>query len=140
MIVYLDTSSLVKLYIEETGSAAVRRRVKEAQVVATSRVAYVEARAAFARKAREDSVSSEVYAQIVADFESDWESYFIIEVSERVVRLAGSLAERHALRGFDALHLASALSLRRKTKLPVVFSCFDTVLQQAAEAEGLTME
>lgn len=140
MIVYLDTSSLVKLYVEETGSEEVRRWTNAAIVVATSRVAYAEARAAFARKAREESVKDETYSQIVGDFERDWENYFIIEVSEGIVRLAGVLAERHSLRGFDALHLASALSLRGKTKLSVAFSCFDEVLSQAAHTEGLAVE
>ncbi|MCX8103868.1 MAG: type II toxin-antitoxin system VapC family toxin [Candidatus Bipolaricaulota bacterium] len=140
MILYLDTSSLVKLYTEEAGSEAVRQWVEEAQVVATSRVAYVEARAAFARKSREGSVPSEIYAQMVADLDSDWENFFIVEVSQNVVRVGSGLAERHALRGFDALHLASALVLRKRTKLPVAFSCFDDVLLQAAEAEGLRVQ
>lgn len=138
MIVYLDTSSLVKLYVEEIGSPEVRAWIDQATAVATSRIAYAEARAAFARKAREASLQNETHAQIIADFERDWENYFIIEVSEGIVRLAGALAERHGLRG--ALHLASALALRGKTKLPVTFSCFDEALSQAAEAEGLLVE
>jgi predicted nucleic acid-binding protein len=140
MIVYLDTSSLVKLYVEEIGSPEVRAWIDQATAVATSRIAYAEARAAFARKAREASLQNETHAHIIADFERDWENYFIIEISEGIVRLAGALAEHHGLRGFDALHLASALSLRGKTKLPVAFSCFDKALSQAAEVEGLLVE
>ena len=48
MILYLDTSSLVRLYVDESGSADVRRLVEQAEIVAASVVAYPEARAALA--------------------------------------------------------------------------------------------
>jgi predicted nucleic acid-binding protein len=57
LILYLDTSALVKLYARERGSADVRRQVTDAEAVATSVVAYAEARAAFARLLRERPVS-----------------------------------------------------------------------------------
>ena len=50
MTVYLDTSSLVKLYVDEPDADDVQRIVGEADVVATSVLAYPEARAAFARR------------------------------------------------------------------------------------------
>jgi predicted nucleic acid-binding protein len=52
VILYLDTSALVKIYVEEPKSAVVRENVKQAEGIATSRIAYAEARAAFARKCR----------------------------------------------------------------------------------------
>ena len=58
MILYLDTSSLVKLYVEEPGSPGVRAIVDEAEVVATSVVACAEAAAAFARRKRERGTSA----------------------------------------------------------------------------------
>jgi hypothetical protein len=54
-----------------------------------------------------------------------------------MIRLAGDLAEKHALRGFDSIHLASALTLRQELSSPIVFSCFDDNLQQASEREDL---
>ncbi len=48
MILYLDTSALVKLYVSEEGSEIVRGAVESAGRVATSRIAYAEARAALA--------------------------------------------------------------------------------------------
>ncbi|HEY5611028.1 MAG TPA: VapC toxin family PIN domain ribonuclease, partial [Thermoanaerobaculia bacterium] len=58
-----------------------------------------------------------------------------IEVTEPVYRRAGDLAERHALRGFDSLHLASYLALdsRRASGEPVIFSSFDENLNRAAK-------
>src|SRR6185295_15326330 len=54
---YLDTSSLVKLYVSEPGSETVRQLVRDATVVATSVVAYPETRAAFARLRHERRLS-----------------------------------------------------------------------------------
>ena len=137
MILYLDTSSLVKLYVEEEGSEAVRSQVSRAAFVATSMIAYVEARAAFARKRREGGLSEAEYARVLDEFGREWGTYLAVEVSEAIVTVAGDLAEGHDLRGFDAMHLASALALRDKMQSPVVFSCADRRLTEAAGALGL---
>jgi predicted nucleic acid-binding protein len=139
MILYLDTSALVKLYIEEAGSQEVKAMAKRARIVSSSRVAYVEARAGIARKHREAELSKEEYAQLIKDLKQDWDNYFIVEVSESVAKLGGELTSKHPLRGFDAIHLASALLLRNRTRLEVSFSCFDERLKAAAQAEGLTV-
>lgn len=137
MILYLDTSSLVELYVEEEGSQAVRSEVSKATAVATSAIAHVEARAAFARKHREGGLSREEYDRMLNDFRQEWATYLAIDVSDAIVTLAGDLTERHDLRGFDAIHLASALALRDKLQSSIVFSCADERLTAAAEAQGL---
>jgi uncharacterized protein len=137
VILYLDTSSLVKLYVEEQGSEEVREQVAGATVVATSVIACVEASAAFARKRREGGLSDEGYGHVSGAFRQEWGSYLAIGVSEAIVTLAGDLAGRHDLRGFDAIHLASALALRDRTQSAVAFSCADGRLRAAARAEGL---
>jgi predicted nucleic acid-binding protein len=139
MIFYLDTSALVKLYVPERESVAVKQLVEAAEVTATSRVAYVETRAAFARKRRERSINLKDYRTIVRDFDNDWESYFIVDVSDPLVKIAGQLAERHALRGYDAIHLASAVIIRNEGDQPVNFSCLDARLLRAARREGLSV-
>jgi uncharacterized protein len=111
VILYLDTSALVKIYVEETRSTDVRENVKQAEGLATSGIAYAEARAAFARKRREQGLSRADYRSVVDDLDEDWADYFIVDVSEGVVRAAGVLAENHALRGADAIHFASAVTL-----------------------------
>lgn len=137
MILYLDTSSLVKLYVWEKETPATKRLVEATEVIATSRLAYVEARAAFARKRRERGVGRKDYQNIRQNFDTDWESYFVIDISEALVKMAGQLAEKHALRGYDAIHLASAVTLRREGDQPVAFSCYDGRLSLAARREGL---
>jgi len=136
VILYLETSSLVKLYVREPDSEAVRQFVGEADAVATSILAYAEARAAFARKRREKGISDAAYKSVKDALEHDWPSYFILSLAGQTVKAAGDLAEKHALRGFDALHLASALDLRLSGASPIRFLTADARLRDAARAEG----
>lgn len=136
MIAYLDTSSLVKLYVEEEGSHLVRDLLQRAELVATSVVAYAEARAALARQRREGGLTTAGYDRAKSDFERDWPRYLTIEVSEAVYRSAGDLAEKHHLRGFDSLHLASYVSLRAEGAGQIRFSAFDDALNRAARKEA----
>jgi len=137
MIVYLDTSSLVKLYVEEDGSSKVDALVRSSEVTATSLVAYAEARAAFDRRFRERAFTAKEHDRIKEFFNKDWSNYLILSATADIIKLAGDLAEKHALRGFDSIHLASALTLRRELSSPVLFSCFDDNLQKASEHEEL---
>ena len=137
MNLYLDTSALVKLYIAEEGSPLARAAVGDARLVATSVVAYVEARAAFARRRREHALSSAAHRRLVHTLDTDWGRYLRIEASEALIHEAAALAERHRLRGYDAIHLASALLLKSRLPEAVVFSSWDLTLQAAARREGL---
>lgn len=137
MIGYLDTSSLVKLYVEEDGSSQVDDMVRSFEVTATSIIAYAETRAAFARRYREKAFTSAEFNRIKKYFDKDWGSYLTLNLTGEIVRLAGDLAEKHALRGFDSIHLASAFILRRELSAPIAFSCFDDNLQKASKLENL---
>jgi len=139
LILYLDTSALVKLYVREQGSAKVRRSVEEADAVATSVVAYPEARAAFARLQRERPASGKRHRERVNQLDRDWQQFAVVELTQAVARSAGTLAEQHGLRGFDAIHLASALWLEAARVDGVVFDAFDRRLAAAAESAGLTV-
>ena len=133
MILYLDTSSLVKLYVEESGSADVRRLVEQAEIVAASVVAYAEARAALARRKRERSLTLAGFRRAKRAFEADWPRVVALDVPEAMARSAGDLAERHRLRGFDALHLASYLTVAREfPEEDVRFSSADGALERAS--------
>jgi len=139
MIVYLDTSSLVKLYVEEIDSEKIKNFAHNAAVVSTSKIAYAEARAAFAKKQKERGFSPKDLKKIVEDFNRDWESYFVIEITDGLIRFAGDIAEKYILRGFDSIHLASAIHLKNRTSSDVHFSSFDTRLNQSAEKEGIVI-
>jgi len=137
MIVYLDTSSLVKLYVEEIDSEKIRNFAHNAAAVSTSKIAYAEARAAFARKQKEEEFSLKVLRKIVEDLNRDWESYFVIEITDGLIRFAGDIAGKYLLRGFDSIHLASAVHLKNKIRADIHFSSYDSRLNQSAEKEGI---
>ncbi len=137
MILYLDTSSLVKLYTEEEGSSDVANLVRSSKVTGTSLVAYAEARAAFARRFREKAFTQREYGRLILSFAEDWDNYLIIRVTKELVRLAGGLAEKYGLRGFDAIHLSSAVTLHKELDTPIIFSCFDEKLEAASQLEEL---
>jgi uncharacterized protein len=138
MILYLDTSTLGKLYVDESKSEAVNNAVGQADAVATSLLAYTEARAAFARSHRERKFGPQAYHRIISAFDEDWSRYVAVEVTDTLVKAAGLLAESRALRGYNALHLASALSLQSRVPVPVSFMAFDRNLMTAARLEGLS--
>ena len=83
-----------------------------AQVAAVSLIAFAEARAAFARKRRERAVNPKDYRRIVREFDDDWDHYFVVDVTEPLVKRAAQLADKHGLRGYDAIQLSSAIVLR----------------------------
>jgi hypothetical protein len=99
MILYLDTSALVKLYVKESGSQAVRALLERARVISTLRVAYVEMRAGLARKLRQGELREEEYRHILSDFEKDWKNCFVIEFSEGVAQWGGELVGKNILFG-----------------------------------------
>ena len=135
MIVYLDTSSLVKLYVREDGTENVRALVAGAALVATSVIAYAEARSALARRRRERSFTRGEHARIKDALDRDWASYLALDVTQPIARHAGDLAELHELRAFDGIHLASYRSVAAAiSDQPVVFSSFDERLSAAAAA------
>jgi uncharacterized protein len=137
---YLDTSSLVKLYVDEPDSDAVRALVSSAAIVGTSTIAYVETRAALARRRRERALSPAAFASARKTFEADWPKYFTIEVTAALCRQAGDLAERYRLRAYDSVHLAAFAELAREAGVrDVRFSSFDTALVRAARSLGRTL-
>lgn len=139
MILYLDTSALVKLYVRERGSLQTRKQADRAEALATSVVAYAEARAAFARLWRERPANRGRHRARVAQLDRDWSRYMQVELTPALGRSAGELAERHGLRGFDAIHLASAVWLRSAYSGELRFAAFDRRLAAAARAAGLAI-
>jgi predicted nucleic acid-binding protein len=91
MMPYLDTSALVKLYVGEAMSNEVAAAVDEAEAVATSLLAYAETWAAFTRARREARLSSQAYRHVVDPFVEDWSRFVVVEVTDQLVREAGSL-------------------------------------------------
>lgn len=133
MTLYLDTSSLVKLYVTESGSEDVRARVDEATIVATSMIAYPETRAALARRRRERALRPAAFNAAKRKFDDDWPKYLAVNVTDALCREAGNFAERYALRGYDGVHLACFIEVARRAGITdTEFSSFDDRLNAVA--------
>jgi predicted nucleic acid-binding protein len=139
--VYLDTSSLVKLYVTEAGTDVVEQLVGDASVVATSVVAYAETRAALARLRREGVFNASQLTAAKRAFEEQWSAYLTLEATDSLCRAAGELAEKYRLRGFDSIHLASFAEVARRAGTDETrFSSFDDQLNRAARKLTRTLE
>ena len=137
MILYLDTSALVKRYFREPYSDDIVAAWKSATQIVTSFVAYAETMASVYRKCRESGIDVRSIRKIAASFQRDWESFVRVEVTEELQTTIDRVVEKYPLRGFDAIHLASALAIHERVSNDFRFACFDNRLTHAAMSEGL---
>ena len=135
MIHYLDTSALVKRYVEEPGSASVRSLFR-GKNVATARIAYAEIAATFARLCRDGALDEEDRDRVYERLDADFTALTVLEIRAAIVRRVPDLVTRRPLRGYDAVHLAAALAVRDRG-VAVTFWAADAALTDAARAEGL---
>jgi predicted nucleic acid-binding protein len=133
-VVYLDTSALVKLCVDEPGSALVAALWDGADLVVTSRLADAEVRAVLAGGRRAGRLDDETARRALAAWDRLWPGLHVLELRDVVTTVAARLVGRHPLRAADALHLASALELRSPD---LVVAAWDEHLAAAARAEGL---
>lgn len=111
MIGYLDTSAFVPLLVDEPTSESCRRFWDSADVVVSSRLLYVEAAAALAQARRMRRLSQGTHIRARRRLDQMWSELDVIEVDEQIVARAAELAHRLSLRGYDAVHCASAEQL-----------------------------
>ena len=137
MILFCDTSALIKLYIQEDFSDAMKRLARSASAIAVCRIAWAEVMAALARRLRENPADAKVIEVIRARLRTDWPRYAIVEVTQPLVELAGEYADTFALRGYDSVQLAAARTLQQATDEELHFACFDTRLAQSAKVLGM---
>lgn len=137
MIVYLDASALIKRYVAETGSAAVGKLIDQAEALGTSVISRAEVSAAFAKAVRLKVVTRDAAASAMKQFAADWPHFIRLQLTETLVARAASLAWEQGLRGYDAVHLATALVWHETLGQPVFVATFDRQLWQGAQATGL---
>jgi predicted nucleic acid-binding protein len=137
MILYLDTSALLKRYFKEPHSNELLSKWKEANQIVTSSVAYAETMASFYRKKREVGLNSRVFNKLVNSFHLDWETFIRVEVNDDLNEAIHKVVAKHPLRGFDAIHLASAIITYERISEVFLFACFDEKLINGAQMEGL---
>lgn len=144
----MDSSGLVKHYLPETGSAWISSLIDATTIsgewqnaVFLSKIGVVEVAAAIAKRHRMGQIANESKANLVTVFLDDcMECFSTLNLDDIVIGTAVNLTQRHPLRGYDAVHLATALRLSEaltdEALEPLTFVSADKVLCQAAEAEG----
>lgn len=133
MIVYLDTSALVKLVFDEPGSELAAELWDRAQSVVSSQLVYPEARAAAAAACRGGRITSATLRRAVERIDELCAELDVIGLDPDLAHTAGELAEAHRLRGYDAVHLATALSIDADSML---LATWDGDLARAAVVAG----
>jgi hypothetical protein len=133
-LVYFDSSALVKLVVEEDGSDLVAELWDNCDAALSSRLAYPEVRAALAASARNRDLGDEDLLTAEQAWEEFWAATRPVELTPAVERQAGQLARSHALRGANAVHVASALAIN---DTDLVVAVWDRRLHVGALAAGL---
>jgi predicted nucleic acid-binding protein len=137
MILYADTSALVKLFVVEEGSDSVRDLFRRASLLGTSVLTRAELGAALARAVRRGLIQEEEGLEARRRLEVVWPTWVRIAVDERLTARAEALAWEYGLRGCDAVHLAAALTWQDRVGHPLLLATFDGELGQAAHRAGL---
>ena len=147
MIYYMDSSCLVKRYVNEIGSGwvlSITDPIAENEIY-TVRITGVEVVSAISRRKRDGTIIPADAAMVIATLKNDLlNEYQIIEVTEQLVNRAMTLAETYVLRGFDAVQLAAACEVQALCIAsgipPLSFLSADKGLNAAAIAEGLPVD
>ncbi len=131
-MIYLDTTAIVKLLVEEEFSDELRKAVG-GHLVRTVSIAFVETLSALARK---EELSESERLSATREFLASWHRFRAIS-TDGVLEAAGILARAHRLRGFDAVHLAAARDLGAPSSIH--FAVYDKDLAKAAKKEGFQL-
>ena len=133
---YADASALAKVVLQEDGSSEIRRLVGSGEVIISATVGYAEIRAAVAAAVRDGRLPARD-EEAVSQIDDLWLRVDEIIVDQPLVRRAGDLAERFALRGYDAVHLAALMRVGGPED--IAFACWDSDLRRAANGLGYTL-
>jgi predicted nucleic acid-binding protein len=137
MILYFDASALVKRYVAEKGSVDVDRLLAQADIVGTSLISRAELSAALAKAARIKLLSRHDAAHALQVFRAEWGDWIRILLTETIVAQADTLSWEHSLRGYDAVHLATALFWQETLGEPLTLVTYDRQLWEAARKSKL---
>ena len=137
MILYLDTSALVKRHIQEMGTNDVISWMRAAQTIGMSVITRAEAAAAFAGMVRMSVIDKLTAESLLSEFRQHWPQYIRLRVTEITIARADAMAWEMGLRGYDAVHLASAMMWQEALQEPVTMVTYDRQLWEAAAQIGL---
>jgi uncharacterized protein len=142
IFLYLDASAWVKRYYSELGTRWVQEWFAQNPTIACASLGLIGVTATLARKRKAREIDPFPFEQKVQELEEDWGSFIQIHLSTETLDLAKDLARNMALRGADAVHLASALVLQRRfadVEDRLVFVASDRELKEAAQSSSLAV-
>ena len=139
MILYLDASALVKRYIAEKNSLQVNAWITSADAVVTSLITRSEVSAAIGRAHRMKWITYDDALSALETFRKEWGKLQRLPVNEVTVERADSLAWEHNLRGYDAVHLATALLWQETIGSTVIVATFDAQLSEVAHRNQMSV-
>jgi uncharacterized protein len=117
-MLYLDSSALIKRYVQEEGSKAVASRFETGEKLYTSVLSYAEVYAAIGRKYRDQELNTDQKEKLVNDFLADWLfSLSILELTTATMSALPTLCEQYSLKASDAVHLSAAFWLKDAIRL-----------------------
>ena len=142
MNIFLDTSSLFKLYHKESGTEELEQLFINQKIagVFLAEIAIIEFASVVWRKCRMKEIDFEKAKELLAAFENDKPKFRFIPDEGSVKDQAGSLITRHwnsGLRTLDSIQLASAIAEKNNLDL---FLTSDLVLKELAEKEGFSVK
>lgn len=137
MIVYWDTSALIKTYIQEAGTSEVDQLLQKADRSGTVVICQVEISATLAKLVRMKNLRRKPAQMAWQQFLQDWSTLIHIQITQPVLTQASILTWNYGLRGYDAIHLAAASTWQSLLGETVVFATYDQQLWQTAQALGM---
>jgi predicted nucleic acid-binding protein len=139
VILYADTSLLVKHYLTEAGSAQVDAVLTPPTVVGTAVITRAEVSVGLAKATRLGMLTVAEARQSLVEFRSQWPHLLRLRINEAVAKRADELAWDHQLRGYDAVHLAVALTWQVSLDEPLTLGTYDRQLWEAGQQTNLAV-
>ncbi len=134
MILFFDTSALIKRYISETGSNKVDELFEISENIIVSPVTKIEVYSSLKRLLVTNLISDEDYETVKSNIDYDFRYFTVVSLNEKVEKEAIKLIERYQLKALDSIQLASCLYRKADIR---DFIVSDVKLKNAAEAENI---
>lgn len=139
MIIYIDSSVLVKKYFNEKGSEIILKLWNENNHFAISQVGFSEILGTINKKQKVDRFSDKIKDKLIGNFLEDWDQMIKVNVDNSLKSELLHIHSKYLLRGFDAIHLVSANIIFKELEEDSLFLCADDNLAMAAKKDGLNI-
>lgn len=134
MNIFIDTSALIKRYVNEIGSDTIDSLLSKTDIIYVSIITEIESFSTLRRLLYDKQITKREFLQLSKEIEKDFQFFTIIDFDESVIFLAKSLIMKHGLKTLDSIQLSSAILIKDSIDY---FVCCDNRLVTAANKEKL---